>query len=493
MSLASIDTAIATIRDGGVVLVVDDEDRENEGDFIMAADAATPEALAFIVRHSSGVVCAPLLAADLDRLALPMMVDVNEDPKQTAYTISVDASEGTTTGISAADRARTIALLSDPRATAADFHRPGHVFPLRYTEGGVLRRPGHTEAAIDLARLAGRRPAGLLVEVVNDDGSMARLPDLLAFGERHDLPVVTIADLVAHRRRHERLVERVVEVPLPTAYGDWRMVGYRNTLDGTEHVAAVHGDVDPEAPALVRLHSECLTGDVFRSRRCDCGAQLDVAMERIQQEGAGAVVYLRGHEGRGIGLLNKLHAYRLQDEGADTVQANLELGLPADARDYGVGASILADLGLTRLRLLTNNPAKRAGLEGFGLSIVERVPLEIEPTDGNAAYLATKRDRMGHVLTGHGVVSGGVGDRARAHDDDRASTVPDAGSPEPEGLAMAGRVRYLRDDLRDALPGPLRDQLAPDRDGPDAPPPHPGARDAVADRAARRRDLEESA
>ncbi len=480
MKLAPIPDAIAVIRDGGMVLVVDDEDRENEGDFIMAADAATPEALAFIIRHSSGVICAPLLADDLDRLSLPMMVTVNEDPRQTAYTISVDATEGTTTGISAADRAATIALLADPDSTAEEFHRPGHVFPLRYTEGGVLRRPGHTEAAVDLARLAGRRPSGLLVEVVNDDGSMARLPDLLAFGEEHGLLVISIADLVAHRRRHERLVERVVEVPMPTAYGDWRMIGYRNTLDGTEHVAAVHGELDPSAPVLVRMHSECLTGDVFRSRRCDCGAQLDVAMERIQAEGSGAIVYLRGHEGRGIGLLNKLHAYQLQDQGADTVDANLQLGLPADARDYGVGASILADLGLRELRLLTNNPAKRAGLEGFGLEIVERVPVEIEPTAGNAHYLATKRDRMGHHLTGHGVVSGGVGDRSRAD----VAPVPATSSAtaaddhaEPDGLAMAPRVHYLRDDLREHLPAEVRDQLAAARtDQDDAPPPNPGSR-----------------
>ncbi|MBY5163775.1 bifunctional 3,4-dihydroxy-2-butanone-4-phosphate synthase/GTP cyclohydrolase II [Salsipaludibacter albus] len=468
MNLATIDEAVAAIRDGGMVIVVDDEDRENEGDFIMAADAATPEALAFIIRHSSGVVCAPLLPADLDRLDLPMMVTVNEDPKQTAYTISVDAAVGTTTGISAADRARTISLLADPAATADQFHRPGHVFPLRYTEGGVLRRPGHTEAAVDLARLAGRHPSGLLVEVVNDDGSMARLPDLLEFGAVHGLPVISIADLVAHRRRAESLVERVVEVPLPTAYGEWRMVGYRNVLDGTEHVAAIHGEPDVDAPVLVRMHSECLTGDVFRSRRCDCGAQLDVAMEQIQRTGSGVVVYLRGHEGRGIGLLNKLHAYRLQDEGADTVEANLALGLPADARDYGVGASILADLGLSRLRLLTNNPAKRAGLEGFGLEIVERVSLEIEPSARNAEYLATKRERMGHELTGHGVVSGGMGDRARGDD-------------EVHGLAMAPRVHYLRDDLRDGLPDEVRARVAPTddarRDDGDPPPPGPGVHD----------------
>ncbi len=286
MSLAAIDDAIAVIRDGGMVLVVDDEDRENEGDLVMAADAATPEALGFIIRHSSGVICAPMLGEDLDRLALPMMVAVNEDPKGTAYTISVDAVGGTTTGISAADRARTITALADPSSTAADFSRPGHVFPLRYAEGGVLRRPGHTEASVDLARLAGRRPAALICEVVNDDGSMARLPDLEVFARDHGLLVVSIADLVSWRRRRDSLVERVVEVPLPTAYGDWQLIGYRNRLDGVEHVAAVHGDIGGDEPTLVRMHSECLTGDVFRSRRCDCGAQLDVAMEQIQQRGS---------------------------------------------------------------------------------------------------------------------------------------------------------------------------------------------------------------
>lgn len=468
MSLAAIEDAIDVIRDGGMVLVVDDEDRENEGDLVMAADAATPEALGFIIRHSSGVICAPMLGSDLDRLNLPMMVAINEDPKGTAYTISVDAVEGTSTGISAADRARTISMLASPDSSPSDFSRPGHVFPLRYAEGGVLRRPGHTEASLDLARLAGRHPSALICEVVNDDGTMARFADLEQFAGQHDLLVVSIADLVAWRRRRDSLVERVVEVPLPTAYGMWQLIGYRNRLDGTEHVAAVHGDIDTDQPVLTRMHSECLTGDVFRSRRCDCGAQLDVAMEQIQRHGSGLIVYLRGHEGRGIGLLNKLHAYRLQDEGADTVDANLALGLPADARDYGVGASILADMGLGQLRLLTNNPAKRVGLEGFGLEVVERVPIEITPTDDNATYLATKRDRMGHQLSGTGVMSAGVGDR----------------SLRDPGFAMAPRSHLLRDDLRDELRTELQDQLATTSPRPSkrVPPVHPGAQEHLGER-----------
>lgn len=446
MTIASIDEAVVVIRAGGMVVVVDDEDRENEGDLVMAADAASAEAVGFVIRHTSGVICVPMTGPDLDRLNLPMMVARNEDPKGTAYTISVDAVAGTSTGISAPDRARTISLLASPDATAADFSRPGHVFPLRYADGGVLRRPGHTEASVDIVRMAGRHPAALICEIVNDDGTMARLDDLEVFARDHDLLVITIADLIEHRRRTEQLVERIVDVPMPTAYGDWQMVGYRNRHDGSEHVAAIHGDIDTSQPVLVRMHSECLTGDVFRSRRCDCGAQLDVAMEKIQQQGSGVIVYLRGHEGRGIGLLNKLQAYRLQDDGADTVDANLALGLPADARDYGIGASILADLGLTKLRLLTNNPNKRVGLEGFGLEIVERVPVEIEPNHRNAAYLTTKRERMGHELTGHGVVSHGVGDRARHVDRDR-------------GFAMAPRGVYLRDDLRDDLRDELREHV----------------------------------
>jgi 3,4-dihydroxy 2-butanone 4-phosphate synthase / GTP cyclohydrolase II len=434
IGFATIEEAVAVIRDGGMVVVVDDEDRENEGDLVLAADAATPEQLAFMVNHTSGVVCVPMLGEDLDRLQIPMMVARNEDPKGTAYTVSVDAVEGTSTGISAADRAQTCNVLADPNATPDDINRPGHVFPLRYHPGGVLRRLGHTEAAVDLARLAGRRPAGVIAEVVNVDGSMARVGDLERFCAEHDLIMVTIADLVAYRRARESLVERVATAKLPTPYGDWTMLGYRSTADGTESLALLFGDPEGQPDVLVRMHSECLTGDVFRSLRCDCGAQLDLAMARIADEGQGVIVYLRGHEGRGIGLLHKLQAYELQDNGADTVDANLALGLPADARDYGIGALILADLGLSTLRLLTNNPEKRAALGGFGLSIVDRVPVEVLPNDENAFYLQTKAERMGHEYAGGDLaISTGVGDIAK-----QLATAPAAViRPERRGVGMA--------------------------------------------------------
>jgi len=397
-----------------MVIVVDDDDRENEGDLVMAADAADTSSLAFMVNHTSGVICVPMLGADLQRLDIPMMVTLNEDPKGTAYTVSVDAREGVDTGISAADRARTIRILADPDATGKDIGRPGHVFPLRYQPGGVLRRPGHTEAAVDLARLAGRRESGVVAELVNADGSMQRRPELERFAQEHGLLLVSIADLVAYRRRTESIVERVVDTTLPTPYGEWRAIGYRSNVDEHHHVALVLGEPDEHTEVLVRMHSECLTGDVFRSLRCDCGAQLDLAMARIAAEGTGVIVYLRGHEGRGIGLLDKLRAYRLQDEGADTVDANLQLGLPADARDYGTGASILVDLGLRTVRLLTNNPVKRAALGGFGLIVAGREPLEVAANDRNAAYLATKAARFGHELSpdDDAPVSTGVGDIA---------------------------------------------------------------------------------
>ena len=414
MSLASIDEAIAVIAAGGMVIVVDDDDRENEGDLVMAADAADAAALAFMVNHTSGVICVPMLGEDLQRLEIPMMVVRNEDPKGTAYTVSVDAREGVSTGISAADRARTIQVLADREAGPSDVGRPGHVFPLRYQPGGVLRRPGHTEAAVDLARLAGRGDSGVIAELVNADGTMQRRPDLERFAEEHGLLIVSIADLIAHRRRTESIVERVIETVIPTPYGEWRAIGYRSNVDEHDHVALVLGEPSERDEVLVRMHSECLTGDVFRSLRCDCGAQLDLAMSRIADAGAGVIVYLRGHEGRGIGLLDKLRAYSLQDGGADTVDANLRLGLPADSRDYGTGASILVDLGLRSVRLLTNNPVKRAALGGFGLVVVGREPLEVAPNERNAAYLSTKAERFGHEL-GDAVdapVSTGVGDIA---------------------------------------------------------------------------------
>jgi len=392
--------ALAAIAAGQPIVVVDDADRENEGDLIFAAEKATPELVAFMVRHTSGVICAPLTAHDTDRLGLDQMVPLNTERMGTAFTVTVDAAEGVSTGISAADRAHTLRLLADPATTVGDLSRPGHIFPLRARDGGVLRRPGHTEAAVDLARLAGLRPAGVICEIVNDDGSMARLPELVAFAREHGLVLISIADLITYRRQTERQVTRVAETRLPTKYGSFRAVGYRGTLDGVEHVALIRGDIGDGEDVLVRVHSECLTGDVFGSLRCDCGTQLDAALRMVATEGRGVVLYMRGHEGRGIGLMHKLAAYQLQDTGHDTIEANLALGLPADARDYGTGAQILVDLGVRGLRLLSNNPAKRAGLEGYGLTIVERVGLPVAHTPENLRYLTTKRDRMGHDLPG---------------------------------------------------------------------------------------------
>lgn len=401
-AFAPVEQAIADIAAGKAVVVTDDADRENEGDLIFAAEMATPELVAFMVRYTSGYICVPLEDADCDRLDLPPMFHTNQDKRGTAYTVTVDAREGVSTGISATDRARTIRMLADPGANAVDFTRPGHVVPLRAREGGVLRRPGHTEAAVDLARMARLRPAGVLCEIVSqkDDGDMARLEELEAFAAEHDLTLVSIADLIAYRRRFEKQVESVAEARIPTAHGDFQAIGYRGTLDGRDHVALVRGDIGDGRDVLVRVHSECLTGDVFGSRRCDCGPQLDAAIAAVAAEGRGVVLYVRGHEGRGIGLLHKLQAYQLQDAGADTVDANLDLGLPADARDYGTGAQILVDLGVRSMRLLTNNPAKRAGLEGYGLTVVGREPLPVHPTPENLRYLTTKRDRMGHDLPG---------------------------------------------------------------------------------------------
>ncbi|GAB7052257.1 bifunctional 3,4-dihydroxy-2-butanone-4-phosphate synthase/GTP cyclohydrolase II [Catenuloplanes indicus] len=393
----TVEAAVAAIAEGRPVIVVDDEDRENEGDLIFAAEKATPELVAFMRRWTSGYICAPLTEADADRLELPPMYHTNQDRRGTAYTVTVDAREGVTTGISAADRAHTLRLLASPSTSPTDLSRPGHVVPLRARPGGVLRRPGHTEAAIDLAELAGLRPAGVLCEMVNDDGTMMRLPELEAFATEHGLVLISIAELIAYRRRHEKQVERVAEARIPTPHGVFRAFGYRVAFDSAEHVAMVYGEIGDGQDVLVRVHSECLTGDVFGSQRCDCGPQLDASFARVAKEGRGVVLYVRGHEGRGIGLLHKLQAYQLQDRGLDTVDANLELGLPADARDYGTGAQILYDLGVRTMTLLTNNPAKRAGLEGYGLQIIGREGLPVRPHPENVRYLRTKRDRMGHT------------------------------------------------------------------------------------------------
>jgi 3,4-dihydroxy 2-butanone 4-phosphate synthase/GTP cyclohydrolase II len=396
--LDPVERALADIAAGKAVVVVDDESRENEGDIVFAASRATPELMAFTIRHSSGVICVPMAGDLLDRLDIPLMTPHNSDRHRTAYTISVDARDGVTTGISAADRARTARLLADPGTTAQQLTRPGHVFPLRYREGGVLVRRGHTEAAVDLARLAGLEEAGVLVEVVNDDGTMKRAPELREFADEHGLAMISIEQLVTYRRRHDVLVERAAETRLPTAYGDFTAYGFRIAVDGSEHVALVHGDLSGDEPVLARVHSECLTGDVFGSRRCDCGPQLEESLRRVVAEGRGVVVYLRGHEGRGIGLVAKLQAYQLQDGGRDTVDANLDLGLPADARHYAAATQILRDLGVGTVRLLTNNPAKVTELEEYGVRVAERVALTPRPNGHNIAYLMTKRDRMGHVL-----------------------------------------------------------------------------------------------
>jgi 3,4-dihydroxy 2-butanone 4-phosphate synthase/GTP cyclohydrolase II len=401
-AFAGIDRAIAEVAAGRPVIVVDDQERENEGDLILAAARATPELLAFMVRYTSGYICVALTGDDCDRLELPPMYHTNQDKRGTAYTVTVDAREGVTTGISATDRARTIRLLADPDAKSVDFVRPGHVVPLRAKEGGVLRRPGHTEAAVDLARLAGLPPAGVLCEIVSakDDGDMARRDELEVFAAEHRLALITIADMIAYRRRFEKQIERVAEARIPTRHGDFRAVGFDSLLDGLEHIALVRGEIGDGANVLVRMHSECLTGDIFGSLRCDCGTQLDAALAAVAAEGRGVVVYIRGHEGRGIGLMHKLQAYQLQEAGADTVDANLALGMPADARDYGTGAQILVDLGVRSMRLLSNNPTKRTALEGYGLEIVDRVSLPVRPNPENLRYLRTKRDRMGHDLTG---------------------------------------------------------------------------------------------
>jgi 3,4-dihydroxy 2-butanone 4-phosphate synthase/GTP cyclohydrolase II len=396
-AFATIEEAIEDIRQGKFVVVVDAADRENEGDLTIAAQFATPEAINFMTKEGRGLICLCLTEDRCDELSLRQMTDRNETPYGTAFTVSVEAREGVTTGISAPDRSRTIQVAIDPSSGPDDLVQPGHVFPLRAREGGVLIRAGQTEAAVDLARLAGLIPAGVVCEIMAEDGTMARVPDLLPYCTRHGIKLVTVADLIEYRRRHEQLVERMTTVRLPTAYGDFAAVAFREKLTGKHHVALVHGKVDGEDDVLVRVHSECLTGDVFHSLRCDCGEQLDQALRRIASEERGVLLYM-AQEGRGIGLLNKLRAYELQENGLDTVEANVELGFAPDMRDYGIGNQILADLGLTTVRLLTNNPKKIIGIEGFGITVVDQIPIEIDPKPENARYLAAKRDKLGHKL-----------------------------------------------------------------------------------------------
>lgn len=398
--LDPIEKALDAFAAGEFLVVVDDEDRENEGDLIIAGDAITEEKMAFMIRHTSGVICAPLLDDRAEELRLPLMVADNTESHRTAFTVTIDLIEGCTTGISAGDRARTIARMADPDATAGEFARPGHIFPLRARPGGVLKRAGHTEAAIDLCKMTGRPPIGALCEIVNDDGTMKRLDDCRAFADEHGLLLISIADLIRYRRRSEQLVEHFAKATIPTKYGEFTAHAFRSLIDGEEHVAYSMGDVPACDAPLVRVHSECLTGDILASERCDCGYQVQAALSMIAEEGCGVLVYLRGHEGRGIGIGHKIRAYGLQDDdGLDTVDANTAQGLPVDSREYGVGANILASLGVSAMRLMTNNPAKYGGLEGYGLEIVERVPVDISSTPDREQYLATKRERMGHLMT----------------------------------------------------------------------------------------------
>ncbi len=401
MAFDTVETAVAAFRAGGMIVVVDDEERENEGDLIMAAEFATPESISFFLEHTSGLICVPMRGRLLDRLELPLMVANNTESQRTAFTVTVDAKDGVTTGISASDRAKTIRTLADPASLPGDLARPGHILPLRAREGGVLKRGGHTEAAVDLAQLAGVAEAGVLCEIVTaDKRGMARLEELEKFSRAYSLPLISIADLIRYRSRYDRLVRRIdgAVARIPTAYGEFTGIGYESVIDEHTHVALTYGEISGDEPLLVRVHSECLTGDAFGSLRCDCGPQLQQAMSMIAEAGRGVIVYLRGHEGRGIGLGHKLRAYSLQEQGLDTVEANEALGLPVDSREYGIGAQILVDLGVTRMRLLTNNPAKYGGLSGFGLEILERVPLEVQPQAENVRYLQTKADKLGHIL-----------------------------------------------------------------------------------------------
>lgn len=398
MKLDNIESAIEDIKNGKVVIVVDDEDRENEGDFVAAAEMATAEMINFMATHGRGLICAPLIESRCDELGLNMMVDKNTDSFETAFTVSIDLKgRGVTTGISASDRAKTVKALIDPDTKPEDLNRPGHIFPLKAKSGGVLRRAGHTEASIDLARLSGFKPAGVIVEIMNEDGSMARLPELKKIADRFDLKIVSIKDLIAYRMLNESLISKEVEVDLPTDFGHFKLIDYKQKTNGQEHLALVKGEWAKDEAILVRVHSSCMTGDIFGSCRCDCGPQLHKAMEMIEKEGKGVIVYMN-QEGRGIGLLNKLKAYKLQEQGRDTVEANLELGFKMDLRDYGIGAQILRDLGVSKMKLMTNNPTKRTGLSGYGLEIVENIPIEIESNQYNELYLQTKKEKMGHTL-----------------------------------------------------------------------------------------------